>query len=336
MTFTMDRVNLSDIAKALGISQATVSRALRNKSGVSPQLREQIFKVAQDLNYPFKLPKDRGFKRVGIIIPDFSNPFFATVCYGIESVLRSNGYLTYLVNTDEDWELELDAVRSFLEESVAGLIVAPAANSERIYENIGGKPLVFFDRHYESLNAQSVLVDNEDIIFQAVHHLVDSGHKNICLVSGYQPIYTGRTRTLGFTKAIELLGLKKQNCPIVEGNFREPEAYEATKVALKKYKPTAIVATSNKTSLGVLRALRELGLSIPNDVSFIGFDNLEWMELNDLPITTIVQPAFTMGTLAASLLLQQIHGHPSSESVVLKAEIKYRSSVRRIGEQNVV
>lgn len=331
----MDRVNLDDIAKALGISQATVSRALRNKPGVRPQLREEIFKVAQDLNYPFKLPKDRAFKTVGIIIPDFSNPFFATVCYGIESVMRSNGYLTYLVNTDEDWELEADYVRSFADEAVGGLIVAPAANSEKIYESIGDIPLVFFDRHYESLNVQSVLVDNEDIVFQALHHLVDAGHRNICLVSGYQPIYTGRTRTLGFTRALDLLGLKKENCPIVEGNFREPEAYEATKTALEKYKPTAIIATSNKTSLGVLRALRELELSIPDDVSFIGFDNPEWMELNEPPITTIVQPAFTMGTLAASLLIQQIQGHPSPESVVLKAEIKYRQSVRRLTQHNV-
>ena len=110
------KVGLKDIADALNISQSTVSRALRNKPGVSPELREKVFKVAQDLNYSFKLLKEQSFRKVGIVIPDIANPFFATVCYGIESILRSNGYLTYLINTDEDMELECDYVRSFIED----------------------------------------------------------------------------------------------------------------------------------------------------------------------------------------------------------------------------
>ncbi len=324
----MSKVSLNEIAEALNVSKSTVSRALRNKPGVNPRLREEIFKMAQDLNYPFKLPKDKEFGRVGIIIPDYSNPFFSTVCYGIQSVTRANGYLAYVVSTDEDWELERDYVSFLLQEGVDGLIVAPTKNAERIYQEQSSVPIVFFDRHPEPLDAQSVLIDNRGIMFQALRYLVEIGHRNICLVAGDDRLYTGRLRTAGFLEGLTLLGLDRSSCPVIPSNFKEPEAYEATKNAFQIYKPTAVIASNNKTTLGALRALRDLGLSIPEDVSVIGFDDQEWMDFNRPPITTIIQPAYTMGTLAASLLLQKIQGNSFSESVVLKAEIKHRQSVR--------
>lgn len=326
------KINLKDVADALGISQSTVSRALRNKPGVSPGLREKIFRMAQDLNYPFQLPKEHSFKRIGIIIPDIANPIFATVIYGIESVLRSSGYLTYLVNTDEDMDLERDYVCSFLEDDyVKGLIVAPSANTESFYNEIGTTlPMVFFDRHYETLDVPSVLIDNKDIIFRATQYLVSIGHEKIAFVSGNQTLYTGRTRTEGFLEAVELLGLDKSFCPVVSGNFKKPEAYEVTREIFRQGRCTAVIASSNRTTSGVLQAIGDLGLAIPGDVSVVGFDDQEWMEYSEPAITTIVQPAFTMGTLAASMLLQGINGTSFQENVVLKAEIKKRNSVRQI------
>ena len=326
----MSRVNLDDIADALNISKSTVSRALRNKPGVNPRLREEIFKMAQDLNYPFRLPKDQEFNRVGIIIPDFSNPFFATVWYGIQSVCRTHGYLAYAVSTDEDWELERDYVDSFIRDEVEGLIVAPTNNAEKIYRNLNSVPIVFFDRHPDSLDVQSVLIDNKDIMFQILRYLVEAGHRSICFVAGDERLYTGRQRTAGFLEGLGILGLGRDKCPMMSGNFKEPEAYEATRSAFHSYRPTAVIASSNKTTLGGLRALRDLGLTIPDDVSVVGFDDQEWMEFYRPPITTVAQPAFTMGTLAASLLVQQIQGNSSPESVMLKAEIKHRRSVRPV------
>jgi LacI family transcriptional regulator len=322
------KVGLKDVADALNISQSTVSRALRNKPGVSPELREKVFKVAQDLNYSFKLLKEQSFRKVGIVIPDIANPFFATVCYGIESILRSNGYLTYLINTDEDMELECDYVRSFIEdESLEGLVVAPSADTEEFYEKLQGTlPVVFFDRHYESLAIPSVLVDNKDVIFRATQYLVSLGHKSIAFIAGDHDLYTGRTRTEGFKEAVQLLGLDKNSCPIVSGNFRKSEAYEVTRGIFGRNSCTAVIASSNKTTSGVLHAIRELGLAVPRDVSIIGFDDQEWMEYSDPPLTTMVQPAFTMGILAANMLLQQINGTSLQEHVVLKAEIKKRGS----------
>ncbi|HBN97524.1 MAG TPA: hypothetical protein DDZ66_14630, partial [Firmicutes bacterium] len=207
--FQMSRVSLNDIAEALNISKSSVSRALRNKPGVNSRLREEIFKMAQDLNYPFKLPKDREFNRVAIIIPDFSNPFFATVYYGIQSVFRANGYLAYAVSTDEDSELEEDYVNFFAREEVQGFIVAPTRNAEKIYRDLDSPPIVFFDRHPDSLNVQSVLVDNKDIMFQVLRYLVEVGHRNICFVSGDELLYTGRLRTAGFLEALDIFGLDR-------------------------------------------------------------------------------------------------------------------------------
>jgi LacI family transcriptional regulator len=328
----LKRVCLKDIADALNVSVSTVSRALRNQPGVNPGLREQVFKMAQELNYPFKLPKEISSKRVAIIVPDISNPFFAVVCYGIESVLRSNGYLASLINTDEDWVLERDYIYTLVNDTlVDGLIAAPSANSEGVYrEIIGSVPVVFFDRFYESLAVPSVVIDNKDIVFRATQYLVEMGHRSICFVSGNEAIHTGKSRTDGFKEAIKLLGLDPGRCSIVQGHFKEPEAYEATKKALKSNDFTAVIASSNKTTLGVMRALRDANLSIPADVSVIGFDNHDWMEISNPPITTVEQPATTMGILAASLLLQQIQGTSSPEKVVLKAEIKKRQSVGRV------
>lgn len=331
----MGRVSLSDIANKLGVSTSTVSRALRNKAGVNPHLREAIFKMAQDLNYPFPLQENATtLNQIGIVLPDISNPFFATVCYGIESVLRPSGFLSHLVNTEEDHEVEADYVRSLVQSGVKGLIVAPSADSEYIYREYASQlPIVFFDRYYEIPNTNSVLVDNLESIFHAVRHLVENGHTRICLIGGNEELYTGQARTQGFLAAVKYYNLNSRECPVFRGQFKVPEAYAATRRVLKNSECTAVVTTSNKTTLGALRAIRELGLSIPKDISLVGFDNQEWMQIYDPPITTVVQPAFSMGALAASLLLQRFSGCTPQAKVVLKADMEHRESVAELSKQ---
>lgn len=330
----MPRVRLRDIAKTLGISESTVSRALSNKPGVCPELREKIFQAAQDLNYPFKLSRRHQLRRTtGMIVPDLSNPFFATVSYGVASVLRTAGYLTSIVNTDEDSEIEGEHLQSFIDHGIDGIIAAPTAGTEDLYREIVGAkvPIVFIDRVHNGFQASSVTVDNRDAIFQAVRRLFDLGHRRICLVAGDSQIYTGRERTEGFREALEILGLKKEDCPVVHGRFKEPEAYAASKDVLRANRCTAIIATSNKTTCGVLRAIRELNLRIPADISLVGFDDQDWTRLFDPPISAVRQPAFTMGVLAGNLLLQAISGKAGPENIVLKAQLVWRESVGRVG-----
>ncbi|HBK67645.1 MAG TPA: hypothetical protein DDZ91_03300 [Firmicutes bacterium] len=325
----MSSIILKDIAKVIGVSEATVSRALRNKPGVNPELREKIFKLAQELNYPFKLPtKEPNYKRIGIIVPDLSNPFFATIIYGIKSVLSSTGYLLYIINTDEDSEAEEINLQSLINDRVEGIITAPTVNSVNLYEQLNcSLPIVFFDRIFKIEGTSSVAVDNRDAIFQAVRKLVDLGHKKICLIAGDVRIYTGAEREKGFQESLRLLDLKAEECPVVYGNFKEPESYAVTKEVLQKRQCTAIIATSNKTTLGILRAVKELGLIIPDDISVVGFDDQEWMQFFTPQITTIVQPAFTIGSIAANLLLQNIKGKMRDENIFLKTQLLYRESI---------
>ena len=325
----MSSIILKDIAKAVGVSESTVSRALRNKPGVNPELREKIFKLAQELNYPFKLPtKEPSYKRIGIIVPDLSNPFFATVIYGIKSVLSSTGYLLYIINTDEDSEAEEINLQSLIDDQVEGIITAPTGDSVHFYEQLNSNlPLVFFDRILKIEGTSSVAVDNQDAIFQAVRKLVNLGHKRICFIAGDVRIYTGAEREKGFHESLKLLDLKAEDCPVVYGNFKEPESYAVTKDVLQKRQCTAIIATSNKTTLGVLRAVKELGLKIPNDISVIGFDDQEWMQFFTPQIATIVQPAFTIGSIAANLLLQNIKGSMRKENIIVKTQFQERESI---------
>jgi len=329
----MARVCLKDIAEMLNISESTVSRALSNKPGVSPDLREMVFKVAQDLNYPFKLlRKHQTCMTTAIIVPDVSNPFFATVSYGIASVLRTAGHLTFIANTDEDFELEEEHIHSLMERGINGIIAAPTAGAAELYREVvrAGMPLVFIDRVHEGVQAPSVTIDNRDAMFQAVRSLVGVGHRRICLVAGDPQIYTGRERSEGFLEAVGILGLNKDDCPVVHGLFKEPEAYSVSKDVLRAKRCTAIIATSNKTTCGVLRAIRELNLRMPADISLVGFDDQDWTRFFDPPISAIRQPAFTMGVLAGNLLLQAVDGKPGSENTVLKAELVWRESVGRV------
>lgn len=325
----MSSIILKDIAKAVGVSEATVSRALRNKPGVNPELREKIFKLAQELNYPFKMPsKEPDSKRIGIIVPDLSNPFFATVIYGIKSVLSSTGYLLYIINTDEDSEAEEINLHSLINDRVEGIITAPAANSFDLYAQLNSNlPIVFFDRVFKLEGFSSVTVDNRDAIFQAVRTLVDLGHKKIAFIAGDVRIYTGAEREKGFQESLKLFDLNAKECPVVYGNFKEPESYAVTKDILQKKECTAIIATSSKTTLGVLRAIKELGLKIPEEISVIGFDDQEWMQFFTPQIATIVQPAFTIGTIAANLLIQNIKGNMRNENIIVKTRLLTRESI---------
>lgn len=330
----MPRVRLKDVAKTLGVSESTVSRALSNKPGVCRELREKVFQAAQDLNYPFKLSrKHQVRKTTGVVVPDLSNPFFAIVSYGIASVLRTAGYLTSIVNTDEDSEIEGEHIRSLIGHGIDGIIAAPTADTQDLYRELVGArvPVVFIDRVLNGFQASSVTIDNRDAIFQAVRRLFDLGHRRICLVAGDLQIYTGRERTEGFREAVDILGLKREDCPVVYGRFKEPEAYAVSMDVLRANRCTAIITASNKTTCGVLRAIRELHLRMPADISLVGFDDQDWTRFFDPPISAVRQPAFTMGVLAGNLLLQAVNGKAGPENIVLKAELVWRESVGRVG-----
>ena len=330
----MGNTTLKDIAKIVGTSISTVSRALNYKDGVSPELAEKIFKVAQQMNYPFENynKKTSSTHTIGVIVPDISNPFFPKVIYGMESVLKANGYTVIVLNIDENPKTERKCLESFLSNKVSGVLSASTCNVDPKYyrnllkENI---PVVFYDRVFEEVKALSVSIDNKMAIFNAVNHLYSHGHRRIAFVSGIHTIYTGKEREEGFKSAIKTLGLDQDNCPIIPGEFRIAETAIQVKDYIKKIDVTAIVTSNNMTTIGVLKALKTLNLKFPEDVSLIGFDLEDWSDILDL--TVVVQPKYSIGVISATMLLKQMSAKKfSSESVVLMPELIVKNSVKQL------
>lgn len=326
----LKKTTIEDIAKILNISKSTVSRALNNKKGVNEALRRRIFETAQDLNYTFNQGASslRTGKTgvIGVIISDVSNTFFSKVIYGIESILYDSGYNIILVNTDENPSRERSQLETLVSKRVEGIISSPSAGTENVYRNLirHGMPVVFFDRKFGRINADYVVVDNRDAVLQAVQYLYNKNHRKICFVAGDINIYTGKERMLGFKRAIKLFGIPEKDCPIVYGNFRKMEAYKVTRKIIQKGRISAIIASSNKTTLGVIKAVLDSKLSIPSDICVVGFDEQEYSDLF-LHIPIIVQPEFSIGSIAAEILLSKLNGKKpivnKQQEVILKCKM---------------
>lgn len=340
---------LKDIAKEVGVSIATVSKALNNRPGVNLELQRKIIETAKKMNYAKLLPKietKRSTHIVGVIVSDISNPFFANIVLSMEKVLYSQGYKYILSNTDENPEKELSYLRALTNHGVDGLIVAPSrslkVNNELLnfykkYNSLGGH-IVFVDRVIEDLreDINYVIIDNFGAALEAVAYLKNKGHTQIGAITGPKEIFTSRERLKGFLKGMEVCGLEVKDKWIVDGKYTSEGAFKA---ALKLFEnsdaPTALISFNNVMTLGILRAFKKLKLRIPEDVSLISFDDSPWNELNEVPITSIVQPVEEVGTVAATILIGGLKNFVSRKKVkpskvILKAQILERESVKKI------
>lgn len=330
------KITIKDIAERAGVSVATVSRVLNHKDGVSEEVAEKVMKIAKEMNYSFnfnaRILRFGNSKIIGIIIPDIANSFFSKVLYGIQSVLQPMNYKILLANTEENPKLEEDYLKTFIDYGVDGVLSAPTRNmNKKIYLDIINKnlSLVFFDRTIQKIGVSSVILDNEGAIEKAVNFLIQNGHEKIGFVSGIKEIYTGELREKGFINSIKKYGLNADLCPVYRGQFSEAEAERVATNMLKKNDLTAIICSNNKTTVGVLRAIKKLDMNIPNDISIIGFDLESWSDLLDISI--INQPQFSIGMIAAQKLLREI-GNKSvmKEDVVLAPELYIRNSVKNL------
>jgi len=328
----MKRTRISDIARILEVSPSTVSRAINYKEGISDELREKILNVAQEMNYSFiaKSNSKELYKRIGVIIPDISNQFFSKILYGVQSVLIKEDFSIFFANTDENSEIEENYLKNLMDMNVDGIISAPSAGvSKKVYYQVleRGIPVLFFDRKIEGLNVSSVTLNNYDAVFMAIRNLVENGHKRIACVSGIPEIYTGQERLEAFKQIMKIFNL--QSDMIITGNFNEYDTQNEVKKFLSENKPTAIFSSNNKSTLGLLETIKEMKLKIPDDLSIIGFDPEPWTELLD--IATISQPRFSIGSLAAQMLLREIQKkNDVIQNIVLSPELRVNNSIKKI------
>ena len=320
-------VTVADVAKAAQVSKAQAARALGNYGAVSEDVRERVLAAAEELNYrPNELARSMNTGKsntIGVVVGDIENPHFGLATRGITDTAKKSGFNVILVNTDEDWAAEVDAVRVLLDKRVDGLIVAPASSVEtRHLQDVhhSGRPLVLLDRTAKGLDVDTVAVDMESISHESTRYLIAAGHSRIAFISTLRTddsYATGLSlgssqisdRRDGIMRAFREAGLKEPE-DLVRFNADGPETIKKiTRELLQQPDPaTAIIASDGLIGLSVVEAIQDLGLAIPDDVSFLMYDDFAWTRLTRPPLTVIAQPVYEMGVAAAEALIRQIQG----------------------------
>ena len=329
---------MKDVAELARVSVSTVSHVLNGTRKVSEETRGGVLAAVEELGYrPNLLAKGLKTRRtftIGLLISDIQNSFFTSVVRGVEDVALSRGYHLFLCNTDEDPGREDEYITELAKKRVDGLMVAPSARRESHVERLRdeGVPFVFVDRDVEGVDADIVSVDNRAGMRLIAEHLVGLGHRRIGMISGPLDKASGYERHLGLRDGLADLGVELENSLVCFGDFRTASGREGARELLSlPSPPTALVTANNQMTLGALLAISEMGLSVPGDISVVGFDDPEWAPLTDPPLTTLAQPTYEMGVRAAKLLLDRIEAGPGAENrkVLLEPWLIARESTAR-------
>ncbi len=336
-----EAVTIKDIARALGISTSTVSRALRDSYEISPETKQMVLECAEKLNYrpnPIALSlKERRSRSIGVVVCEIANNFFSQVINGIESIAYDRGYNVIISQSRESYERELIDLQYLASRSVDGLLISLSTETHDLTElknlHAKGFPVVFFDRITDEINTHKVVVDNFKGAFDLTGHLIKTGHSRIAVITNSEFLSITHERLAGYKEAMRVNGLPVnenfiQHCFYGGMIFEEVED-AVNKILTQPQRPDAIFATSDKLTIGCLKTLKRRGLKIPDDISLAGFSNTEIAELIDPPLTVIRQPAYEMGKAATELLLQLIESKrpiKDFEKRILTPELQIRES----------
>ncbi len=330
-------VTLKDIASLSGTSVSTVSRVLNGKGQrISAATRRRVRAAAETLAYQPN-PLARGLRlqqtmALGLLIPDIANPFFAHITRSIQQEAHRQGYQLMVCDTNEDLALEVEHLDLLQRQRVDGLMVMPVGQEAAHLNPLLAhqRPLVLIDRYFDTLDSHAVVLDNHKGGFMATELLIQHGHVRIGVIQGLPGVSTTMERLSGYHEALRRHGLPSDPALIAGHDFRVQSGYDATRTLLKHPDPpTALFATGDLLALGALQAIRDAGLRIPEDLSLVSFDDIEFAPVLMCPLTTIGQPWEDMGKAALQLLLEQIT-HPApgpGKKIVFQPTLHERASV---------
>ena len=333
------RVTVRHVAEAAGVSVGTVSAVINARGTVRDATRRRVMEVIGRLNYELPRPigsggGGRGARSVGLMVKEAHNPFYADVLLGVRDVLSENGYTLFEGTSEGTYREEGRVLEAFRNHGLAGAIVAPVVEDASDLSHLflvqrRGYPLVLLGE-IRGLPVPSVTVDNVRAEKVAVQHLLEGGHERILHVSG--PAYSqhSQDRVAGVKEAFSESPLQFHDGMIVEGGARLEDGYRVVREVFSRdgERPTAITCFNDLIAIGALRALDELGLSVPGDVSVVGYDDIEMAAYLPTPLTTVHVPSREMGRRAATLLLRQLDGASGDtpERVVLDADLVIRAT----------
>lgn len=315
-------VTLKDVAEECGLSLATVSRVISGNGYASEESKQRVQEAVSKLRYRVhEVARNLKMKRttsIGLIITDIVNPFYAELAKGVLAAAANYGYHVTILATNEKPVQETEYVEMLLQQRVAGIIGIPTAMESAVWEEVKafGSPLVLVDREVPGLNdVDTVLVDNKRGAEEAVNYLISLGHERIGIITGPMETTTGKGRLEGY-----MLAHKKADLPVYEElihvvPFTGESASKPTKTLLSmKLRPTAIFAGNNVLGNTVLQVIRESKIVIPDEMSFIMFDEVPWASLVAPPITVVSQPTYELGYVALELIHKRLKGENAAKS----------------------
>ncbi len=337
-------IKVKDLAKILNLSASTVSLVLNNRPGISETTRGRVLQAVKDLGYEELLTVEREDKKRFLFVvyrkygtaPEVSpyfSPLFSEIMEGVESQIKARGYNLMVSYIDEKSEgTEIEKIRN---ENVEGiLILATDMREDQItaFENIN-VPVVILDNYMEHKEFNCITINNEKGVYEAVKHLADMGHKRIGYLHVMNNAWNFSERYFGYLRAAGICGLYIERENIFEiTSYGSDLVYRELKDMLKEKEnlPTAFFADNDIVAICALRAFKELGYKIPEDISIIGFDNMALSEMSDPPLTTVQVPKHRIGVIAANTIIDMNKDEPGIMKIEAGTSLIIRKSVKRV------
>jgi len=325
---------IKDVAKLAGVAPITVSRVINASGYVSDETRRRVEAAIEELGYvPNRVARSLRSKQthtLALILTDITNPFWTTVARGVEDVASADGFNVILCNTDESEVKENSYVRVLLQKQVDGFVLVPANRTSRSVPLIRKQrvPLVILDRTVPA-SVDIVRSDSEGGAYMLTRHLLERGYRHIAMLSGPDEVSTAVDRAVGYRRALTEAGVPVDERIVRYRAFTQEGGYLMTQEVLAvRPRPTALFAANNFIAIGAFRALREVGLQVPEDIALVAFDDLPPTFTMEPFLTVAAQQAYEMGRRATQLLLQRLTEETPgpAQEIVLPTDLVVRRS----------
>lgn len=333
------KITIKHIAQEAGVSTATVSKVLNKKDAhISAATVDRIMKIVKEYNYiPNGLASSmvtKKTKTLGLLIPDITNPFFPEIARGVEDKASEENYSVIFCNTDDDLVKEEKCLSMLIEKMVDAIIIVPSAERTKDFKCLKNIsiPIVFVDRDLEiDYFTAKVLVDNYEGSYNAVTYLIEKGYKKIAFLTGPSSTKTSQQRLEGYKKALEDGQITYDETYILEGTFKREWGKEGIQQLIKQQIDfDAVYCGDDIIAIGAMKALKDKGYRIPEDIGIMGYDNIYISELVEPSLSTVRQPNYHMGSEAVSIALDAIDNkNTQCEVTILKTELIIRKSTKK-------
>jgi LacI family transcriptional regulator len=333
------QVTMKEIAKKLGVSVSTISRALQDSPELHPETKRKIVEMAKEMNYqPNLLAQSLRISRtktLGVIVPEIISHFFGSCVSGIQDTANLRGYNVMICQSNESIEQEKANIKSLVSSQVDGLLISLSRETnhyEHLYELYEREiPFVLFDRVNEDIPVSKITFNDVGGAYQVTKYLLETGCRRIMYVSGPEDLYISKKRKEGYLRALSEYGLGEEADLIkITDLTNEGNVKVAQEIAAMDPRPEAVFCMIDPLAVDVLTVWKSMGIKIPEDISLAGFTNNPTSAVVEPPLTTVSQPGYEMGKLSVSHLLDQLDGVASDDpiSIVLETTLVPRKSTK--------